>query len=372
MDNKKISPDILKNVSVLSLERKRTIFVESNKFDETKNFLDKNRFRYTPYSFTNFFCLNADFDDINILSCQNDVEYIFPNSEVKIEKSAAKTLALQNLTENKYFGQGETICFIDTGIYAHFDFIFPHSRIIKFIDLINKDNIPYDDNGHGSFVAGVACGSGVFKAENIGIAPQADIIVIKALNENGSSNSNVILDAMQWVYENAKTYNISVVCMSFGADVINNSDPLSSGAEALWKRGLIVVAAAGNSGPEKETIKSPGNNPYIITVGALNEESMKIADFSSRGPTIFGTKPDLVTSGVNLISCNNTSPPYTNMSGTSVATPIIAGVCAIIKSKWPSMTNDEIKKFLLSNCIKITGDKNVEGAGYLSFSNLKQ
>ena len=172
---------------------------------------------------------------------------------------------------------------------------------------------------------------------------------------------------MQWVYENYKKYNISVVCMSFGAESSKKFDPLSKGAEALWKAGITVVAAAGNSGPNKETIKSPGTNPYIITVGALDISASNVANFSSRGPTIYGHKPDLLAPAVNVISCNNKFLPYTKMSGTSVATPIVAGVCAIIKSKYPNTTNNEIKKFLLSHCTKITGNVDTEGAGYLKF-----
>jgi len=172
---------------------------------------------------------------------------------------------------------------------------------------------------------------------------------------------------MQWVYENQKVYNIGVVCMSFGAECDENFDPLSRGAEALWKAGIIVVAAAGNSGPNASTIKSPGNNPYIITVGALDIKNLSIANFSSRGPTIYGHKPDLLAPAVDIISCNNKFLPYTKMSGTSVATPIVAGVCAIIKNKHPTMSNNQIKKYLLSHCTKITGNIDIEGAGFLKF-----
>ena len=153
----------------------------------------------------------------------------------------------------------------------------------------------------------------------------------------------------------------------FWRRALTRLDPLGKGAESLWRAGIVVVAAAGNSGPNNETIKSPGNNPYIITVGALDTNSMSTADFSSRGPTIYGYKPDLIAPAVDLLSCNNTYLPYTTMSGTSVATPIIAGICAIIKQKFPKMSNNEIKYFLLKHCRKITGNKNIEGCGYIKF-----
>jgi len=142
---------------------------------------------------------------------------------------------------------------------------------------------------------------------------------------------------------------------------------MSNGAEALWKCGITVVSAAGNCGPNDNTIKSPGNDTYIITVGALDLNSMQVAEFSSRGPTIYGHKPDLLAPAVDIISCNNKFLPYTKMSGTSVATPIVAGVCAILKCKYPNITNKQIKNFLLSHCTKITGNIDTEGAGFLRF-----
>ena len=367
MNKHKISPEILNQVSVLSCNKIYNVFVSSNNFDQTKKFLIENKYHFIPYRFAKCFNVKANFDDLQIFSNKGDVSYIFPNSTVQAENLEKDIINFSNLCENKYYGQGETICFIDTGIFPHLDFILPKNRIVKFIDLINKNNSPYDDNGHGTFVSGIACGNGIFKNSLKGFAPKANIISIKALSTNGNSSSNTILDAMQWVYENYKAYNIGIVCMSFGADSLHNSDPLSRGAEALWKRGIVVVAAAGNSGPNKNTIKSPGNNPNIITVGALDASNMSTADFSSRGPTIYGHKPDLLAPAVNISSCANTTPPYTTMSGTSVSTPIVAAICAVIKCKYPKMTNNEIKNFLLQHCKKITGDIDTEGAGYINF-----
>ena len=366
MNKNKISPLIL-NVSVLNKSNNETVFVSSNNFDLTKQFLNQNNFSYKPYRFANCFSVKADMDDISILSNQNSVSYISSNPYVQTLFYERDFINLQNLTEGKFLGQNQTICFIDTGLHPHFDLIFPKSRILKFIDLINFNKTPYDDNGHGTFVAGVACGNGKINKSFMGFAPCANIISIKALSENGNSNSNVILDAMEWIFQNHKVYNISVVCLSLGAVADNKLDPLSNGAEALWNRGITVVAAAGNSGPKSESIMSPGNNPNIITVGALDVSNNKVADFSSRGPTIYGHKPDLLAPAVNITSCSNNSSFYTQMSGTSVATPIIAGICADILSKHPQMKNTDIKNFLLNHCKKITGDADIEGAGYICF-----
>lgn len=367
MNRSKICPSLLNVVEGLNLNNKNTYFLCSNNFTRTKKFLNENNYQYKAYRFADCFCVDGDYDDLNILSNLENITFIHSNIKVQALKFEKQIINIENLTKNEYLGQDQTVCFIDTGLHPHLDFIFPTNRIVKFIDLINNNPFPYDDNGHGTFVTGIACGNGIFSPTRKGFAPKANIIAIKALGKNGNSNSNTILDAMQWVYENHKAYNIKIVCMSFGADVLNGNDPLSRGAEALWKRGITVIAAAGNSGPNKNTIKSPGNNPFIITVGGLDSSSMTAAEFSSRGPTIYGHKPDLLAPAVNVTSCNSKALPYANMSGTSVATPIIAGICADVLSRYPNFTNDQLKNFLLSNCKKITGDIDIEGAGYISF-----
>ena len=363
----KINPILYNNVSILKKNEIGNVLISSFNFEKTIKVFEKFNLKYSPYPFANCFCVEVKLNDLAKLSQEKSIKYIDPCVKVFAEQKQQDSTRLLNLTEDAFKGQGQTICFIDTGIFPHFDFVFPFNRIVKFVDFVNRNTTPYDDNGHGTFVAGIASGSGCLNLNNIGFAPKANIIALKALGENGSSDSNLILDAMQWVYENHKQYKISVVCMSFGADIINSNDPLSRGAEALWKCGITVVAAAGNSGPERETIKSPGNNPHIITVGGYDENKNEIADFSSRGPTIFGFKPDLVAPAVDVIACSNTLTPYTTMSGTSVSTPIVAGICADLKSKFPNIKNTQIKQFLMNNCQRLTGDRNVEGSGLLQF-----
>lgn len=366
MNKNKISKTILENITILNNSQLQDVLISCNDFSNVKKFLDSNNYQYTPYRFVNSFALSVDEIDLSILSNQWDIKFIYP--DVKVTTMSEKDYVhIDHLTENKYLGQGQTICFIDTGLHPHFDFLMPKNRVIKFIDLINQENNLYDDNGHGTFVTGIACGSGIIEPDFKGFAPLSNIISIKALSDKGNSSSNTILDAMEWIYNNHKAYNIGIVCMSFGANVENGIDPLSKGAEVLWKKGIVVVSAAGNSGPELNSIKSPGNNPNIITVGALDISKNTVADFSSRGPTIYGHKPDLLAPAVNITATNHRSSPYTKMSGTSVATPIVAGIIADIKSKYPTMSNVEIKKYLLNHCTKITGNVDVEGAGYINF-----
>lgn len=366
INKSKINPLLIDNVSILTRKQTKNVIVSVFDFVKAEHSFNQQKLQFKPYPFANCFCMCVNYNEMAKLSNESYVKYIDPCVKVCAEQKQQDNMNLSALTQQKHLGKGTTICFIDTGIFPHFDFLFPQNRIIKFIDFVNHNNIPYDDNGHGTFVAGIACGNGNLNKQNIGFAPKANIVAIKALSSAGTSDSNIILDAMQWVYENYKQYNISIVCMSFGADFANSSDPLSRGADALWRKGLTIVAAAGNSGPNERTIKSPGNNPNIITVGGLDETSMQVADFSSRGPTTFGYKPDLIAPAVDVVSCA-LNDPYTTMSGTSVATPIIAGICADLKSMYPQISNYQIKNFLLKNCVKLTGDPNSEGAGFLKF-----
>lgn len=329
----------------------------------------------------------GQFPFINILYVSGLPNAIYTISKLDVVKfvaSLTSVSALVNISkkalrfgQNAFTGKGVTIAYIDTGIFPHLDFVLGKKRIIKFIDLIDGKNVPYDDNGHGTFVSGVGSGNGTTSNSKFtGFAPSSNIISIKALNAKGEASASKILEAMQWIYNNHKQYNIRVVCMSFGSEPLGINDPIMHGAEMLWRSGIVVVAAAGNSGPEYETIKSPGISPRIITVGGINDNRLdqdtfsdnyfEIASFSSRGPAFKRFKPDLVAPSVDIISCLNSEKFYTKLSGTSVSTPMIAGICACGLEKNPLLTPEQIKRQLLINCKPITFNKNFEGYGILN------
>ena len=271
-------------------------------------------------------------------------------------------------------GKGITIAYIDTGIHSHLDFKLIRDRVVFFKDFISDKNSMYDDNGHGTFVTGVGSGSGYLSGGKFsGIAPCSNIISLKALDKRGEAGSEKILDAMQWVYDNHKKFNIRVVCMSFGSEPLGINDPMMKGAEALWKEGVVVVAAAGNSGPEYETIKSPGVSPYILTVGGFDDarfedggfdrKNFKIANFSSRGPAFRRYKPDIVAPSVNINSCG-IKESYVKLSGTSVATPMIAGMSALLLERNSWLSPNDVKRILISSASAITHNRNLEGYGF--------
>jgi serine protease AprX len=236
---------------------------------------------------------------------------------------------------------------------------------------------------YAGLVTNILAGNGLISGGKYsGIAPNANVIVIKALDANGETDAVTILKAMQWIIDNKQKYNIKVACMSFGSMVLGKNDPLIIGAEVLWNSGITVVAAAGNSGPGTETIKSPGASSKIITVGAMNDgrnnnsykkECFSVASFSSRGPILGNYKPDILAPGVNICGASDyyiNKQHYDVMSGTSVATPIIAGICCLLLSNNALLKPNAIKRILVNNTFKISNDKNAEGYGVIDCSNL--
>lgn len=368
----KIHPDLLSDVSV-QFNKFVDCFLYCKNFEETKTLLRNNDINYIEYPFMNCFFAHIPAHKILEFGKFQCINYITKSTKVFTLIDRAKQF--MNLNSLPSPSSTPTIAFIDTGIAPHLDFLLPHPRIVHFKDFINKQTKPYDDNGHGTFISGVCCGSGLcsnFKYS--GIVPNANIVMIKALDSLGETNSKTIIDAMQYIYDIRDSYNIKVICMSFGADYSGTNDPLQKGALALWNSGLIVVAAAGNSGPDSKSIKSPGTSSRIITVGGLddgrNDGIVKIADFSSRGPAESKFKPDITAPSVDITSTSNLFKQgfYATMSGTSVATPMIAGICALISSKHPNYSPDKIKHTLLNMCTPLTHNKNDEGYGYIQFN----
>ncbi len=274
------------------------------------------------------------------------------------------------------------VAVIDTGIYAHRDF---DNRIVAFADFVNNKKRPYDDSGHGTHVSGIIAGSGVASnGKYRGIARDATIIAVKVLDKNGNGKVDDVIRGLMWVYDNSKKYNIRIVNISFGTTQklnLGEDSELIIAVEKLWDSGLIVVAAAGNSGPDKNSVTAPGISRKIITVGAYDDYSYmsinkKYADrsnnniikyYSGRGPTSCCiVKPEIVVAGSNMIACSNRKNSYSIKSGTSMATPIVSGAIArYLKENNQNVTPKDIKKRLKQYCHKIDVPDNQQGWGVL-------
>lgn len=307
-----------------------------------------------------------------------EIDYISFDSKVYT------LLDIANPTMDTYFphdrgfeGEGITIAVIDTGLAPHEDLTRPNNRIIGFKDMINNKDIPYDDNGHGTHVSGIIAGNGFSsRGKYMGVAPKSNILAIKAVDESGSGTTSDIIAAISYIVETKDKYNTKIINLSLGtpANSTCDRDPLCKAVDMAVKAGLVVVTAAGNSGPGEGTILSPGINRNVITVGAVDDKRTldlsddTIANFSSRGPTVEGLiKPDIVAPGVNIRSLsNNNLNNYSSLSGTSMATPLVSGSVALLFNKYGDLSPNEIKKHLISACVDLKDSKENQGAGMLN------
>src|SRR3954470_6550014 len=310
-------------------------------------------------------------------------------------------------------GAGVGIAVIDSGITAWHDdltnktaklFPYGNQRVSKFVDFVNGRTLPYDDNGHGSHVAGIIAGNGRDSSgEKTGIAPKASLVSLKVLDAHGQGTISNIISALGWVAKNARTYNTRVVNMSVGAAVRESylTDPLTLATKALTDQGITVVTAAGNMGKNAAGqlqyggITAPGNAPWVLTVGAsstmgtLTRNDDEMASFSSSGPTAvdFEAKPDLVAPGVGTVSLSapgstfyiekatSLQPgtiataymPYLSLSGTSMAAPVVSGTVALMLQANPNLTPNLIKAILQYTAQIYPGYGPLrEGAGFLN------
>ncbi len=303
---------------------------------------------------------------------------------------AVPVVSADRVWEQNYTGKNTTIAIIDTGIQEHPDFVMPMNRIIAFQDFVNNKTSPYDDNGHGTHCAGTAAGNGHASGGKYkGPAYEAKLVVIKTLDKMGSGKSSTVIRGLEWCLNNKEKYGINVASLSFGYKATSSyrEDPVCQAVEKLWNEGIVLCAASGNEGPDTKTVNSPGIHPAIITVGASDDKNTSqlkddiIADFSSRGPTPDGlTKPDLLAPGTNIVaplakssyldmtSLNvSDNSLYISLSGTSMSTPICAGVAAQLLEAKPDLTPQQLKEALLKNCDKITtADANTQGSGCIN------
>ncbi len=297
--------------------------------------------------------------------------------------TARETLGL---TATSPTGHGVTVAVVDTGITDSPDLA---GRVIH-VDMTGSSrHSARDDYGHGTFVAGLIAGNGASSDGNYaGAAPKARLLDVRVAQDDGTTSLVEVLRGLQTValaqrYLHIKVLNLS---LSSGSPVPYQFDPLTLALEGLWDRGITVVVPAGNDGPNGP-VSSPGNDPTLLTVGALDESATAaraddvVADFSSRGPADQGVaKPDLVAPGAHLISLRapdsvvDTENPgsrigssYFRGSGTSMSTALTSGVVADLLQARPRLAPDDVKALLTGTAYNGAGlsDVNAAGAGGL-------
>jgi serine protease AprX len=328
---------------------------------------------------------------VSILALDPSIAYISP------DRAVAGTLDLTTAAVNAdvayqagYTGSGVGIAIVDSGIYNHPDLA---SRVV-YRQSFAAASANNDDYGHGTHVAGIAAGSGAsstgshFTRTLRGVAPGAHLIDLRVLDANGMSTDSIVLAGIDKAISLKSQYNIRVLNLSLGRPIFESYrlDPICAAVAAAYKQGIVVVVAAGNLGRNGyATITSPGNSPNAITVGAMktegspNRNNSLIASYSSRGPTYIDeeVKPDIVAPGnmvVSLLAPGSTlsktypgnvtassyymqpgysqSPEYFELSGTSMATPVVSGAAAILLQQSPSLTPDGVKARLMKTAYK--------------------
>ncbi len=263
-----------------------------------------------------------------------------------------------------------TIAIVDSGIdknRADFDM---GARVIDDVVITKlQPNSPGDGRGHGTFVAGIAAGSA---PNNAGAAPQANLISLDVMDDSGMARTSDVIAAAEWIYENRLTKNIKVANFSLHSTMPSNfyNDPLDKAVEKLWFSGVTVVVAAGNYGKEdgpSGVPYAPGNDPFVITVGAIDLEGSTnvrrhdVPNWSAYGYTKDGfRKPELAAAGrymIGPVPATSTLPKqkpenvlgggYMRLSGTSFAAPVVAGAAAQLLIEHPTWTPDQIKGALM-------------------------
>jgi serine protease AprX len=275
-------------------------------------------------------------------------------------------------------GQGITVAVIDSGISPHAALA---NKVIANVSFVTGDLSVTDAFGHGTHVAGIIAGSGSAAATvtNLytgGIAPGAKLVNVRVLGANGAGFTSDVLAGIQWAVANRTIYNIRVINLSLGHSVAEASatDPLHKAVMEASLAGIVVVVSAGNSGrspsaaPVLGSISSPANSPYAITVGALNtwgtvgRSDDTITSYSSRGPTRFdlGVKPDLAAPGNKIVSleaagaalaaqypylhvAGGSTNAYLQLSGTSMAAPMVSGAIALLLEGTPGLSPTAVK-----------------------------
>lgn len=298
--------------------------------------------------------------------------------------SAAPAVHAPAAWESGFTGEGVTVAVVDTGLYPHPDFTQPENRIAAFHDVVGGRRAPYDDNGHGTHVAGIVAGNGLRSGGRYrGIAPGARLVGVKVLDAYGSGALSNVIRGLDWCVRHKERFNIRVVNLSLGAPAVESykTDPLAQAVEAVWESGIVVCVAAGNDGPEPGTIATPGIHPKVITVGATDSRGEagfprhEVAPFSSRGPTIDQiVKPDLVAPGVAITAAaarksvlslqhGGKRVDYITLSGTSMATPICSGIAALLLEKEPSLDPDTVKRRLVESARSLGLEPTIQGSG---------
>ncbi len=287
--------------------------------------------------------------------------------------------------ENGVDGSGVVVAVLDTGMGSHPDLL---NRAVCFRDFVGDRNLMYDNNGHGTHVCGILCGSGrLSSGQYRGLAPGVKLVVGKVLDEKGDGCAETMLQGLDWILHVRKKYGIRILNISVGIgnlDEWEKERALQYKIEEIWESGILVICAAGNKGPGDGTVSSVGGSNRVVTVGCHDgsygrDNPGRCESYSGRGiPGSPIRKPDLVAPGTDIVSCNvhyrrfgsKNANAYIAKSGTSMATPMVSGAAALLLQKCPDCTNEECKQKLQFSATDLGLPWNRQGWGMLHVGRL--
>lgn len=296
-----------------------------------------------------------------------------------------KRIHLEEIRESRWSKYPLTIAVLDSGICRHPDL---EGKCMVFKDFLHQKSTPYDDNGHGTHVCGILCGSGEASGGQYrGIIPNCRLVVGKVLDAKGNGQADIMLQGMEWILDNRKRYDIRLLNISVGIGSLKDkqkSQRLKEMVERIWDAGVVVVCAAGNKGPAEGSISDIGGSQKVITVGCYDDlpgsESGEGCElYSGRGQRNSSVrKPDIVAPGTNIVSCWHefkwAGSGYLNLyapkSGTSMATPIVTGCAALLLQSEPYLNNEQIKERLHYTAEDLQKPWNLQGWGMIHAKSL--
>jgi len=311
-----------------------------------------------------------------------------PDKRKKINyKSMLNKITLENKTN--ITGKNITIGIVDTGVFPHIDLISNKNKIKKFLDLINGYHYPYDDNGHGTFISGIICSSGISsKGQYKGISPGSYLYSIKAFNKFGKGFISDILFAINILITEAVENNIKIICLPF--ETLYYDKFVLSLFQCLFNKaidnGIVVIVPSGNNTNEFNSIMGISILPNCITVGGLINSSTPY-NYSSLGNYTKTKKPDVSALCNNICSLNtdtkyiperngvklyphHMTEHYTYYSGTSCAAAYVSGICALLYEYNPNLNYKDILSLLKLSCRQLEMQKSLQGAGIVDINKI--
>jgi serine protease AprX len=340
---------------------------------------------------------------LDALTQDPDVDHA--SGDVRVQRTMAVTTEATGATQvwgteqlRGFTGLGIGVAVVDSGVATHKAL---RGRIVASVDFTGAKQPGGDAFGHGTHVAGTIAASN--DGGYAGIAPGANIVSLRVLGPDGSGDTSDVINAIDWAVDHRAQYRIRVINLSLGHPVFESyrEDPLCLAVQRAVDAGIVVVAAAGNFGKLADGtavvggIISPGNSPAALTVGALNtfgtpqRSDDRVATYSSRGPTLIDgvLKPELAAPGNRIVATGaagsylaETYPervvagrgdnPYMEMSGTSMASAVVAGAVALLLEANPAFTPADTKLALQLTSSRVAGAGLIEaGAGSLNIAS---